>query len=194
MSVVPENPSEFFTQYLPARFGEVSAGLEGKTSVGSMLFRVPGAGEWSFKLVDGKLDIQEGAHDDVLLQVTVSQDDFGPIFVQAAQQNSGALKPEQQVMAFKALTIDTQRADMIRKTPGTVAFMVADGAKKHQLSITPGSQQAKLESPDCKLECTMADFIEMQTGKSNPMQLVMGGKLKIVGNAQLPMALSSVIA
>ncbi len=40
----------------------------------------------------------------------------------------------------------------------------------------------------------MNDFIDMQTGKQNPMQLAMGGKMKIVGNAQIPMALSGVFA
>ena len=38
----------------------------------------------------------------------------------------------------------------------------------------------------------MSDFRDMQTGKVQPMQLFMQQKMKMVGNAQIPMALSTV--
>jgi putative sterol carrier protein len=40
----------------------------------------------------------------------------------------------------------------------------------------------------------MSDFIDMQTGKRNPVELAMAGKVRIIGNAQIPLALSSVFA
>jgi putative sterol carrier protein len=40
----------------------------------------------------------------------------------------------------------------------------------------------------------MSDFMDMQTGKQNPMQLAMAGRIRIIGNAQIPMALSGVFA
>ena len=190
---VPDTPKEFFTEYVPARFESVKEGLAGKSSSGSMVFRVSGVGEWSLRLKDGELIVKDGAEDDVIIQVTVSEEDFKPIIVQGAVMQEGeTIRPEQQVMAFKALTADSERAKLVQQINGTVAFVIDDDGKRHQLAITPGKGTPKLDAPDCKLECKMSDFIDMQTGKQNPMQLAMGGKIRIVGNAQIPMALSSV--
>src|SRR5512135_1619199 len=115
MSDVPESPEEFFTHYIPSRFEALGAGLAGKSSSGSMVFRVSGSGEWSMSLVDGKLAVEAGMKDDVIIQVTVSSADFKPIFVQGAELQEGTpVKPEQQVMAFKALTVDSERAKLVR--------------------------------------------------------------------------------
>ncbi|MCA9591848.1 MAG: SCP2 sterol-binding domain-containing protein [Myxococcales bacterium] len=193
MSDVPETPKDFFTQYIPSRFEAMKSAFAGKTSAGSMVFRVSGAGEWTLTLEAGELVVSEGQKDDVIIQVTVSEDDFTPIFVQAAlQQEDEPIKPEQQVMAFKAITVDEERAKLVRGIAGSVAFVVSDDEKVHKLVITPGAAKPNLDAPDCRLECSMNDFLDMQTGKQNPMQLAMGGKIKIVGNAQIPMALSGV--
>jgi len=193
MTDVPDSPKEFFERYIPERFAAFKAGMAGKTSTGSMVFRVSGVGEWTLRLSDGELAVSEGMQDDVILQVTVSSEDFGPIFVQAAMlQEDEPIKPEQQVMAFKALTIDSERTKLVQNIAGTVAFVIDAGEETHQLFITPGKGEPKLEGADCRLECKMNDFVDMQTGKQNPMQLAMGGKIKIVGNAQIPMALSGV--
>lgn len=193
MTDVPQNPKDFFTQYIPERFTAFKESFAGKSSMGSMVFRVSGQGEWTLSLKDGELAVSDGMQDDVIIQVTVSESDFGPVFVVAASMQEGEpIKPEQQVMAFKALTIDAERAKLVRGIAGTVAFVIDAGDKKHQLAITPGKAEPKLEGPDCRLECKMNDFIDMQMGKQNPMQLAMAGKIKIIGNAQIPMALSGV--
>jgi putative sterol carrier protein len=193
MTDVPESPKEFFSQYLPSKFESLKAGLAGKSSNGSMVFRVQGAGEWTMRLNNGELEVSEGMQDDVIIQVTCNPEDFKPIFVQgAAMQGDVELKPEQQVMAFKALTVDAERVKLVKNIVGTVSFVVDAGGATHKLAITPGNAAPKLDAPDCKLECKMNDFMDMQTGKQNPMQLAMAGKIKIVGNAQIPMALSGV--
>jgi putative sterol carrier protein len=193
MTDVPEQPREFFTNYVPSRFAAVKEGVAGRTSSGSMVFRVEGAGEWSLRLENGELTVKDGMEDDVIIQVTASEADFKPIFVQSAVLQEGeTIRPEHQVMAFKALTIDAERANLVRGINGTVAFVIDDQGKQLKLAITPGKGTPKLDSPDCRLECKMSDFIDMQTGKQNPMQLAMSGKIRIVGNAQVPMALSGV--
>jgi len=192
---VPESPAEFFTQYIPQQFEAMKAGLAGKSSSGCMTFRVLDGGEWSLRLKDGELSVTQNMDDDVIIQITVSQQDFDPIFVQGAIQQEGEpIKPEAQVMAFKALTIDSERAKLVRDVVGSVAFVVADGDDFHKLIITPGTATPKLEDADCRLECTMNDFMDMQTGKQQPLQLAMSGRIRIVGNAQIPMALSGVFA
>ncbi|HMJ14953.1 MAG TPA: SCP2 sterol-binding domain-containing protein, partial [Polyangiaceae bacterium] len=60
------------------------------------------------------------------------------------------------------------------------------------LVLTPGSAAPNLDAPECRIECLMGDFMDMQTGKLNPMQLALSGRIRILGNAQIPMALSGV--
>ena len=193
MSAVPESPEPFFCEYIPQRFEGVKGGLAGKTSAGAMTFRVVDVGEWSLRLLNGELLVSKGLADDVVLQVSVSAQDFKPIFVHGAELQEGEeLRPDQQILAFKVLTVDAERVKLVKSVPGNVAFVIRDGDRAHRVVVTPGSAAANLEAPDCRLECMMSDFMDMQTGKRNPMELAMSGKIKIIGNAQLPIALSSV--
>ena len=194
MSDVPESPEAFFTEYVPARFEDMKEQLAGHTSAGSIVFHV-GDQAWHFRLAEGELEQGEGMTDAAILQVTVEEDDFEPIMVEGARMQDGDnAVPENEVMAFRAVTIAAEKANIVRGVKGTVAFSIDDDGETRHLSITPGTQERNSETPDCKLELLMSDFIEMQTGKANPMQLTMSGKMKIVGNPQIPMALSTVFA
>lgn len=194
MSDVPESPSDFFKSYIPARVAASQNRLAGKTSAGAMTFRVLDAGEWSLRIKEGVLEIEEGMSDDVLLQLSVRGADFGPIFVEAARSHASTPSPEHELFAFKALSTPPERAKLVRAILGTMAFVIQDGDTSRTLAVTPGSQAPKVDAPDCRLECTMIDFQDMQSGKTQPIQLVMGGKMKMVGNAQIAMALSGVFA
>jgi (3R)-3-hydroxyacyl-CoA dehydrogenase / 3a,7a,12a-trihydroxy-5b-cholest-24-enoyl-CoA hydratase / enoyl-CoA hydratase 2 len=58
-----------------------------------------------------------------------------------------------------------------------------DSAWTIDVKNAPGSVGAGLQGkPDCTLEMTDADFMDMTSGKANPQKLYMGGKLKISGN------------
>src|SRR5688572_15004496 len=105
-SDVPETPGAFFEEYIPRRFEAVKAALSGKTSSGSMVFRVVDAGEWSLRLDNGALRIGSGMPDDVVLQVSVTASDFKPIFVRGAElQEDEQFAPDRQILAFKVLTV-----------------------------------------------------------------------------------------
>lgn len=195
MSDVPETPKDFFGTYVPARFAEMKSALAAQTSVGSLLFRVTGVGEWSFRLKDGEMVTGDSMEDDVLMQLTCSAEDFEPIVVEAAKRQGSKEPTEQQQMAaLKAITINEEKAALLKNVQGTIAVVVNDAGTTRKLCLTPGKAEVKVDAPDCSLECDMNDFISMQTGEQQPMQLVMGGKMKIVGNAQLPMALMGVLA
>lgn len=56
-------------------------------------------------------------------------------------------------------------------------------------SVSKGSGKA-----DCTLTLSESDFVGLMTGKLNPQQLFMGGKLKIAGNMGLAMKLSKLQA
>jgi putative sterol carrier protein len=45
--------------------------------------------------------------------------------------------------------------------------------------------------PECEVSCEADAFWGLQTGTTNPLELLMSGKLRISGDAQIPMALSS---
>jgi len=101
MSSVPESPDPFFREYIPKRFEGVKAGLAGKTSAGAMTFRVLDVGEWSLRLKNGELEVSVGPAEDVVLQVSVSAEDFKPIFVHGAELQEGEpLRADQQILAF----------------------------------------------------------------------------------------------
>ncbi len=192
MNVVPETPHDFFTKYVPERFKTVKAGVAGKSSLGSLTFRV-GQQEWSMRLVSGELEVSEGMADDVVLQVTVPDRDFKAVVVRGAElQEKEPASAQQQLLAFKVLTIDAERAAMVRSVRGSMAFVISEAGTAHRLVLTPGSAAPNLDAPECRIECQMGDFMDMQTGKLNPMQLALSGRIRILGNAQIPMALSGV--
>jgi hypothetical protein len=194
MSNVPDSPRDFFTSYLPSRVEAVKSSLAGKTSAGAMTFRLHGGGGiFSLRLTAGALEVTEAEAPDVIVQITVSEADFGPLFVEGARrQETETPNPARQVLAFKALTADPERIKLVKNVPGSLAFVIRDGDAVRKTVLTPGAQAVKYDDPECRLETTMADFLEMESGKQQPIQLVMAGRVKIVGNAQIPMALSAV--
>jgi SCP-2 sterol transfer family protein len=190
MSLVPSSPGAFFTAYIPARFAEL-AGFEQATSAGSVLFTVPGAGQWSYRLAQGKLLVDPSARADVIVCITVPEASFAPIVVAGAERLAGqTLPPERQLLAFRALTLDSERAAQIRAVAGSVAFAVVDGVSTHRVYVTPGAARPNLAQPECEISCDADAFWGLQSGTHNPIELLMGGKLRIAGDAQIPMALS----
>jgi len=190
MSLVPSSPDAFFSTYIPARFAEL-AGFDGASSSGSVLFTVPGAGQWAYRLAQGKLLVEPSASADAIVSITIPQPSFEPIVIAGAERLAGqTLSPERQLLAFRALTLDAQRVQQIRAVTGSVAFAVIDGPNTHRVYVTPGNAQPNLSQPECEVSCEADAFWGLQSGTHNPIELLMAGKLRIAGDAQIPMALS----
>src|SRR5450432_1918711 len=190
MSLVPSSPETFFTTYIPARFAELAC-FEQATSAGSVLFTIPGAGRWAYRLVQGKLLVETSAPSDAIVGITIPEASFVAIVVTGAERLAGqTLTPERQLLAFRALTLDAERAAQIRGVAGSVAFAVVDGASTHRVYLTPGTAAPNLARPECEISCEADAFWGLQSGTHNPIELLMGGKLRIAGDAQIPMALS----
>ena len=190
MSVVPSSPEAFFTSYIPARFAELP-GFEAASSAGSVVFAVPGAGAWAFCLVAGKLLVASGARADSIVTITIPEASFAPIVVAGATRLAGeTLSPERQLLAFRALTLDVERAAQIRAVVGSVAFAVVEGPSTHRVYVTPGVATPNLTQPECEISCEAEAFWGLQSGSHNPIELLMSGKLRIAGDAAIPMALS----
>jgi hypothetical protein len=196
MNVVPDDPREFFEHYVKTRYDAVIKPAVGsRSSEGALTAVVIDAGAWTFRIRDGALGVVPGKGDDVVLQVTVRKPDFAAIFVVAAeQQEQGAAADESYLPAFKALLADAERVALIKNLAGSVAFVIDDGGVARKLVLTPGSGEPNFEAPECRLECTMSDFLDMQLGKQNGLSLVMNGRIRIAGNAQLAVVLASAFA
>lgn len=204
MSQIPDSPAEFFARFVPERFAQLPAAvltsLASKSSPGALVCRVEGAsgGVWSLRLRDGKVSVTSEADSDALLQITIPADDFVPLLVEgarayeAANPSPAAQSLERQLIAFKALVVDAERAKLIRSIPGSMVFAIKDGDVTRRLGLTPGARAPKLDGAECRVDCAMSDFRAMQTGQVQPMQLFMQQKMKMVGNAQIPMALSTI--
>jgi hypothetical protein len=190
MSGVPSSPDAFFSSYIPARFAELT-GFEQATSAGSVLFALPGVGEWAYRLTRGKLLVEQSRAADAIVRITIPEASFAPIVVAGAERLAGqTLSPERQLLAFRALTLDAERAALIRAVAGSVAFAVVDPAGTHRVYVTPGSGTPNLAQPECEITCEAEAFWGLQSGTHNPIELLMSGKLRIAGDAQIPMALS----
>jgi hypothetical protein len=191
MSSVPSSPDAFFSSYIPARFAELT-GFEHASSAGSVVFTVPGVGAWAYWLTAGKLLVAAGARPDTIVTITIPEASFEPIVVAGATRLAGqALSPERQLLAFRALTLDAERVSSIRSVTGSVSFAVIDGPNTHRVYVTPGAGSPNLAQPECEVSCESEAFWGLQSGSRNPIELLMGGKLRIAGDAQIPMALSS---
>jgi putative sterol carrier protein len=188
---IPSSPEAYFTSYVPQHFSGLP-GLEQVSSIGSIAFSVPALGCWSFQLRKGQLVCEPGLASDIIVRITIPEASFEPIVVRGTERMAGlALSPEKQMLAFRALTLDAERVAQVRAVTGSVSFTVLDGTNSHRVYITPGSAEPNLSQPECEISCEAEAFWGLQTGSQNPFELLMSGKIKITGQAQIPMALSS---
>ena len=87
---------------------------------------------------------------------------------------------------FIALTDHVQQHPELAAQVGNIYLFKMknpDSAWTVDLKNAPGSvTEGETAKPDCTLEIAESDFIDMTTGKANPMKLFTTGKLKISGN------------
>ena len=188
---VPSDPIEFFTRYVPERFATVASEFAGRSSAGSLVFEVEGAGAWSFRLAEGALGIEQGVAADAILRISIARTAFEPLVVKSAARFAGApASLERQLIALRALNLDAERAALIREIAGSVAISIVDQGVPSRIVLTPGSAAPNLEKPDCEVSLDLEDFLALQQSQANPIELLMNNKLRITGNAQIALALS----
>jgi putative sterol carrier protein len=97
-------------------------------------------------------------------------------------------------VAARVLTVDAERARLLRDAPGSVALKLkASGGGEHRLTLTLGATPPKLDAPDCEIECALEDLWAIQSGTKNPFELLMDGKLRMSGKVELAMALGAAL-
>ena len=193
MGIAPSKPEGFFFDYLPRQFAVVKDHVAGRSSVGSLLFRVPEVGEWSLRLRDGELEVAREMEDDVMLQVTAPLADFDTLLVEPVERLVAAgVAAAPRAGSLRALLADAETARLVRHVPGSVLFVVKDVNDARRLLVTPGRRPADMDRAACTITCSVEDFFAAQSGAIAPMTLFAQGKLRVTGNVQIALALSAV--
>lgn len=188
---VPTDPGGFFERYLPDCLAALGKRLETRTSPGAVVFHVSPRPPLALRLTEGALRVEPGIPDDTLLQVFVTEDDFLPIVVRAAEAwEKSSIDPSEEPAAWRALSLDQEHAALLQGLSGSVAFLLSDEGGERRLLVAPGSGAADPSVATCTVRCSLSDFQAMQRGSENPFELLMNGKIQITGDAQLVMALS----
>lgn len=188
MSAAPRSPREFFEGYLPGWFA--ATGAAAVSSPGSLAFHV-GSESFALRLLGGLLQVSSEAATDAILQVSLSRVDFAALIEQAEPLlQSGA---NDRVLALRALSLDAERAKLIREVDGSVAFEIDESPELRTLLLSPGTALAGATPPACTVRLASADFWGLSRGERNPLELLMDGKLRIQGRMEVALALSSVL-
>jgi hypothetical protein len=192
MSRIPHAPDAFFREYLPARVASLSGVLGSKSSPGSVLFQVEGVGQFWLRLEAGRLDVQSTELSGHLLSIALREADFERVIVAAAERVGESLPPEQQLIAARLLTMDAERAALVRGVQGSLGLVLADGDTTRRLLIAPAGISLDIDKPSCDVTCTLDDFFKLQSGEANAFELLMDGRVRFGGDAQIAMALSGI--
>jgi hypothetical protein len=180
--------AEFFESYLPAWFAQGASSTV--TSPGSLVFHI-GSESFVLRLVSGKLEVTRGPSNDAILQLSLSPADFAVLVEQGdALLAAGA---SDRMLALRSLSVDAERAKLLRNVDGSVAFEIAEGDNCRRLLLSPGAALAGQEAPACTVRIEAADFWSLSRGERNPFELLMEGKIRMQGRMDVAMALSSVL-
>jgi hypothetical protein len=184
----PSSPREFFESYLPGWFGASASSQV--TSPGSLVFHV-GPESYALRLAAGKLQVSSGTTTDAILQVSMCVADFAELIRQGEPLfSSGA---SQHLLALRSLSLDAERAKLIRNVDGSVAFEITDDTQLRTLLLSPGVAIAGGSPPACTVRVAANDFWALSRGEKNPFELLMDGKIRMQGRMEVAMALSSVL-
>lgn len=191
---VPKDPDAFFSSYLPASFAPLREKLGATTSFGAVVFHVGERRPLAVRIANGALESSHGVPDDAIVQIRLSEADFEPILVRGAERLlEASADVERQLAVLRALTLDAERVRSIRAVQGSVAFVLVADQAEHRVTLTPGSAPVAAGAAECTVRCGLDDFLALQRGTANPFELLMNGKIQLTGDAQIAMALSSLL-
>lgn len=193
MSDVPHTPARFFEEYAPEHVARLGSALGDRSSPGAVAFELVGEGAWSLRLTQGQVVVTSGIAEDALVRITLGLDEFVAVIVAGAERLGDEAGLERQLVAVRALTLDDERARMLRQSAGSLLLRLASPQGERRLTLTLGGAEPKAKEPDAELACELDDLWAIQSGAKNPFELLMEGRLKISGNLELAMALGAAL-
>lgn len=116
----------------------------------------------------------------------------------ASSASSGAASDFKAQAVFDALSkrIGTEGAALVSKVNGVFEFDLGANGKRQSWTVdlkssTPSVKEGKQGTPNVTLTMNDEDFVALMTGKLNPQNAFMNGKLKIKGDMGLAMKLET---
>jgi hypothetical protein len=202
--IVPDEPQRLLTEFLPQLFARLAAPPGGGGSVRpaplrspapvGIVVRVVGAGEWTLRIASASLVVEPQAAAGAALQVSLSERDWGPLIVaplaRGLAERGDAAQPASGALWARLARWDEETVDLLRRQPGGVLVRVDDAGTSRNVALTPGAQQYSLEQADCIIDCALADLLELQSKRKNPLDLFYAGQIRISGDAQVALALA----
>ena len=217
--IVPTLPEPFLLEFLPAFVADIGgpsgAGDGGSPAGGAsdagarrarrpagagIAVRVVGAGEWTLRFDERALRVSAGMADDVALQLSLSERDFGPLVVEPTRRALGASSPEGAASGARALAakgfwmrlgrFDDATAELLRQQQGRILVRVDDAGTSRNVALTPGVQPYSLESAECCIDCEIGALEAVQDKRKNPLDLFYEGQIRITGDAQIALAMA----
>lgn len=221
--IVPTAPEAFLLEFLPALVAEIggpatpggaasSAAALGEAGArparrpagAGVAIRVVGVGEWTLRLSDRELRVSPGMADDVALQISLNERDFGPLVAEpvrrglasASSSSTPGMAPAgARALAAKGLwtrlgRFDDETADLLRRQEGRILLRVNDAGTSRNVALTPGLQPYSLDSAECCIDCELASLEAVQDKRKNPLDLFYEGQIRITGDAQIALAMA----
>lgn len=196
--IVPDRPEELLVDFLPPYFAGLAdaPGSQGSPRVGGrapvpvgVAVRVVGAGEWTLRILAGKLEVSAGVAPDVALQLSMHERDFAPLVVSPLRRAEAPRGVPNGLWA-RLGRWDEETVDLVRRQEGSILVRVEDSGTSRNVAITPGLVRHSLSEAPCIIDCRLADLEELQARRANPLDLFYAGQIRITGDAQIALAMA----
>jgi putative sterol carrier protein len=185
---IPENikVEDFYTNYLPKQFKELTSGVEMSAMAGkefTLQFTIEGK-KYCLKITNGKeLEVIEGGIDKPMLTLSLSESDWRAAVTSRIEGILDRFTDTTQIA-------DTARYNKLLSTKGTlnVELTKDDGTIMPIAMIFNGE-----EKPLVTIKLALSDWVAMQRGEVNGQVLFMSGKMKATGDMMFLMSLQQLI-
>lgn len=185
-------PQALIEQEIPAQFAAVQAQLSPAQKQVSIKFGVDisNAGQWTLRYANGALNVKNGLDNDCDINILTSIDSF-----------NAAINNNEQVANFDPSKIDAGKyiqrlkpelADQVRQITGTLKAGVLD-VDEELMSVTIKFGAAAPATPTCEIYIQENDIEELVSGRMNPQQAFMAGKIQIKGDMTIAMQLAALM-
>lgn len=180
----------FFLEWLPQRFTELAEKDPTLGQTECSLLAVVGDAAFTLNLGGGKLSVVSGKPDPAPT-FRLHADEAGFQHLVGAAMQATTAEPSPDPRALKLLRLDAETVNLAASIPACVKLCILSAESTHELVFGPG---AKSDSDvGCTVECPADDLELLRQGAADPIELFMSGRLKVDGDLQVAMALSSVL-
>lgn len=160
--------------------------------------RLVGDGEWSMGFEDGKIAFKKEEVAEPPVRITLTVDDWRAFLAGRVRDavsehvDTKALDPKGLAKLYRS----AEKVDQIKALKGDVKFTVRDedhGAQ-YSVTITTGGGEPNVDAPTTAAAVTLANFIDLATGKENPQTAFFTGKIELDGDLNFVMGFYGIMA